>query len=134
VSNEAYLIFAYILGLMGSLLLAGSVYKSLHQTFAELVSDLLSGKPARWFSKMFSTSIWMIALLGFSTISMTNSCAEITEYSEIIVDKVYVYDRARAQISASAMQIFWGLALWGLVVSILVIARKRQRKSTKPVS
>ena len=72
----------------------------------------------------------MIALLGFSTISMTNNCAGITEYSEVIVDKVYVYGRARAQMSASAMQMFWGLALWGLVVSILVIARKRQGKCT----
>jgi len=130
VSNEAYLIFAYFLALLGSVLLAGYVYYSLHQSFAELVSDLMSGKPARLLRKIFSSSIWLIALLGFSTISMTNSCAGITEYSEIIVDKVYVYDRARAQISASAMQMFWGLALWGMVVSILVIARKRQGKST----
>jgi len=130
VSNEAYLIFAYFLALLGSVLLAGYVYYSLHQSFAELVSDLMSGKPARLLRKIFSSSIWLIALLGFSTISMTNSCAGITEYSEIIVDKVYVYDRARAQISASAMQMFWGLTLWGMVVSILVIARKRQGKST----
>jgi hypothetical protein len=130
VSNEAYLIFAYFLGLLGSVLLAGYVYYSLHQTFAELVSDLLSSKPAGLLRKIFSTSIWLIALLGFSTISMTNSCVGITEYSEIIVDKVYVYDRAREQISASAMQLFWGLALWVVVVSILVIARKRPGKST----
>jgi len=130
VSNEAYLIFAYFLALLGSVLLAGYVYYSLHQSFAELVSGLMSGKPACLLRKIFSSSIWLIALLGFSTISMTNSCAGITEYSEIIVDKVYVYDRARAQISASAMQMFWGLALWGMVVSILVIARKRQGKST----
>ena len=129
-SNEAYLIFAYFLALLGSVLLAGYVYYSLHQIFAELVSNLLSTKPARLLRKMFPTSIWLIVLLGFSTVSMTNSCAGITEYSEIIVDKVYVYDRAREQISASAMHMFWGLALWGLVVSILVIARKRQRKST----
>lgn len=129
-SNEAYLIFAYFLGLLGSVLLAGYVYYSLHRTFAELVSDLLSSRPARSLGKIFSSSIWLIALLGFSTISMTNSCAGITEYSEIIVDKVYVYDRARAQISATAMQMFWGLALWGLVISILVIARKRQGKNT----
>ena len=129
-SNEAYLIFAYFLALLGSVLLAGYVYYSLHQIFAELVSILLSTKPARLLRKMFPSSIWLIVLLGFSTISMTNSCAGITEYSEIIVDKVYVYDRAREQISASAMHMFWGLALWGLVVSILVIARKRQRKST----
>ena len=129
-SNEAYLIFAYFLALLGSVLLAGYVYYSLHQTFAALVSDLLSSKRARLLRKIFSTSIWLIALLGFSTISMTNSCAGITEYSEVIVDKVYVYGRARAQISASAMQMFWGLALWGLVVSILVIARKRQGKYT----
>lgn len=129
-SNEAYLIFAYFLGLLGSVLLAGYVYYSLHRTFAELVSDLLSSRPARSLGKIFSSSIWLIALLGFSTISMTNSCAGITEYSEIIVDKVYVYDRAREQISASAMHMFWGLALWGLVVSILVIARKRQGKNT----
>jgi hypothetical protein len=130
VSNEAYLIFAYFLALLGSVLLAGYVYYSLHQIFAELVSNLLSTKPARLLRKMFPTSIWLIVLLGFSTISMTNSCAGITEYSAIIVDKVYVYDRAREQISASAMHMFWGLALWGLVVSILVIARKRQGKST----
>jgi len=130
VSNEAYLIFAYFLALLGSVLLAGYVYYSLHQIFAELVSNLLSTKPARLLRKMFPTSIWLLVLLGFSTISMTNSCAGITEYSEIIVDKVYVYDRAREQISASAMHMFWGLALWGLVVSILVIARKRQGKST----
>jgi hypothetical protein len=130
VSNETYLIFAYFLGLLGSLLLAGYVYYSLHQIFAELAYDLLSSKPARLLRKMFSSSIWLIALLGFSTISMTNSCVGITEYSEIIVDKVYVYDRARAQISASAMQVFWGIALWGLVVSILVIVRKRREKST----
>jgi hypothetical protein len=130
VSNEAYLIFAYFLALLGSVLLAGYVYHSLHGTFAELVSDLLSNKPARLLRKIFSSSIWLIALLGFSTISMTNSCAGITDYSEVIVDKVYVYDRAREQISASAMQLFWGLALWGLVVSILVIGRKRQGKST----
>ncbi len=129
-SNEAYLIFAYFLALLGSVLLAGYVYYSLHQIFAELVSNLLSTKPARLLRKMFPTSIWLLVLLGFSTISMTNSCAGITEYSEIIVDKVYVYDRAREQISASAMHMFWGLALWGLVVSILVIARKRQGKST----
>ena len=129
-SNEAYLIFAYFLALLGSVLLAGYVYYSLHETFAELVSDLLSSKPACLLRKIFSSSIWLIALLGFSTISMTNRCAGITEYSEIIVDKVYVYDRAREQISASAMHMFWGLALWGLVVSILVIARKRQEKST----
>ena len=128
-SNEAYLIFAYFLALLGSALLAGYVYYSLHETFAELVSDLLSSKPARLLRKIFSSSIWLLALLGFSTISMSNSCVGITEYSEIIVDKIYVYDRAREQISASAMQIFWGLALWGLVVSILVIARKKQRKS-----
>jgi hypothetical protein len=130
VSNEAYLIFAYFLGLLGSVLLAGYVYFSLHQTFAKLVPDLLSSKPARLLRRMFSSSIWLIALLGFSTISMTSSCDGINEYSEVIVDKVYVYDRARAQISASAMQLFWGLALWGLVVSTLVIAHKRQRKST----
>jgi len=130
VSNEAYLIFAYFLALLGSALLAGYVYCSLHETFAELVSNLLSSKPARLLRKIFSSSIWLLALLGFSTISMTNSCVGITEYSEIIVDKVYVYDRAREQISASAMQMLWGLALWGLAVSILVIARKRQGKST----
>jgi hypothetical protein len=130
VSNEAYLIFAYFLALLGSVLLAVYVYYSLHETFAELASDLLSSKSARWLRKMFSSSIWLIALLGFSTVSMTDSCAGITEYSEVIVDKVYVYDRAREQISASAMQLFWGLALWGLVVSILVIARKRQRTGT----
>jgi hypothetical protein len=130
VSNEAYLIFAYFLALLGSVLLAVYVYYSLHETFAELASDLLSSKSARWLRKMFSSSIWLIALLGFSTVSMTNSCVRITEYSEVIVDKVYVYDRAREQISASAMQLFWGLALWGLVVSILVIARKRQGTST----
>jgi hypothetical protein len=125
VSNEAYLIFAYFLGLLGSVLLAGYVYLSLHQSIAKLVPDLLGNNPARLLKRMFSTSICLIALLGFSSISMT-SCVGITEYSEVIVDKVYVYDRARAQISASAMQLFWGLALWGLVVSILVIARKRQ--------
>jgi len=130
VSNEAYLIFAYFLALLGSVLLAGYVYYSLHQIFAELVSNLLSTKPARLLRKMFPTSIWLLVLLGFSTISMTNSCAGITDYSEVIVDKVYVYDRAREQISASAMHLFWGLALWGLVVSILVIGRKRQGKST----
>jgi hypothetical protein len=130
VSNETYLIFAYFLALLGSALLAVYVYYSLHETFAELVTDLSSSKSARWLRKMFSSSIWLIALLGFGTVSMTDSCAGISEYSEVIVDKVYVYDRAREQISASAMQIFWGLALWGLVVSILVIARKRQGTST----
>ena len=128
-SNEAYLIFAYFLGVLGSVLLAGYVNLSLHQSFAKLVPDLLSSKPARLLRRIFSTSIWLIALLGFSSISMTN-CVGITEYSEVIVDKVYVYDRTRGKISASAMHLFWGLALWGLVVSILVIAHKRQRKST----
>ena len=128
-SNETYLIFAYSLALLGSGLLAGYVYYSLNKTFAELVSGLLSSRPAQLLGKMFSSSIWLIALLGFSTISMTNSCAGITEYSEIVVDKVYVYDRAREQISATAMQVFWGLALWGLVVSILVIVRKKRENS-----
>jgi hypothetical protein len=129
VSNEAYLIFAYFLALLGSVLLAGYVYYSLQETFSELVSDLLSSKSARWFRKLFSSSIWLLALLGFSSISMTQ-CVGITEYSEVIEDKIYVYDRAREQISASAMHLFWGLALWGLVVSILVIARKRQQTSS----
>ena len=127
-SNDTYLLLTYFAALSVTVLLAGYVVVSLHKSFAELMSQLFHGKPALVLSRMFSSSIWLIALLGFSTISMMSSCAGIDNYADVVVDKVYVYGKARTQISAAASYLSSGLLVWGLVVSAIVVGNKRRRK------
>ena len=108
--------------------MAAYIYVSLQESFSALLSELLQDTSARRLGRMFSSSIWLVAILGFSTISMMSSCAGIHDYADVVVDKVYVYDKARTQISAAASYLYTGLLLWGVVVSVLIIGNKRRGK------
>ena len=127
-SNDAYLILTYFAALSASILVAAYIYVSLQDSFSALLSELLQRTSARRLGSMFSSSIWLVAILGFSSISMMSSCAGIHDYADVVVDKVYVYGKARTQISAAATYLYAGLLLWGVVVSVLVVGNKKRGK------
>jgi len=130
VTNEVYLNLGYGLALVAVALLAIYVSISLGRTLDESLRSLLGIQTARNLRRMFVLSVGLLALAGFSAVSMT-SCT-VNTYEDVVTNRMRVRDRLEHKFSAGLDDVFVGLIVWSLVPALLIVGRsaRRERDST----
>ena len=124
-SNETYHVWAYTLAFAASLLIGLYALVALAGPFKRLILEILPGSAAFFQSRALRTSFWLLAVVGFTSVSMTN-CTRDT-YEEVIASRPYLESRAKAQVSASIDHVTQGLLFWGGATTILLIVPRRRR-------
>ncbi|MGO9088008.1 MAG: hypothetical protein ACLQBK_22555 [Candidatus Sulfotelmatobacter sp.] len=129
-SNGRYLIVSYFLFGLVSLGLGVAAYLVLQRPFAA-IADAVAGRfRSPILKRALAVSMTLAAVLGFLSVSYTQSGCDTIGYEAVIKDRSYLVQVNQQQLQRSSEWIVYVVFAAGVVVLIcLVVLRKREEGS-----
>jgi hypothetical protein len=125
-SNERYLILSYFCFAAVCLGLGVLVFYILRRPFGAIV-DALPGSRSALLKRALLLSLTMASVLGFLGVSYTNKGC--MSYEQVVKERSYLVDRNMEQLQNAAGWIVAAVFVWGVVMVIILSARKGKREA-----